>query len=846
MNTLALVGSFLLCLSMATALFSGVFFIIGTLRSYGNATLVAQRANVVTFALVSGAAALIVYAFVSNNYSLQYVYGYSSKTLPLFFKVTGLWAGLDGSLLLWTWLVSLYAFIVLKQNQVKNADWMPYINACMMLVIVFFLGLMLYFNNPFTPVPGNVVPQDGRGLNPLLQNIAMVVHPPMLYLGFTGFTVPFGFLVAALITRRLDNSWIEDTRRWTIVAWFFLGIGLILGGAWAYVELGWGGFWAWDPVENAGLLPWLLATAYIHSVLIQKKRGMLKIWNATLVILIFMLTIFGTYLTRSGIVQSVHAFGENKALGMAFLIFLAAIGTASFYLVYTRLEELKSDNTLKSYFSKESAFLFNNVALLISAFTVLWGTMFPTLSEWITGDRITVGQPFFNRIMAPVALVLIFLMGVGPMISWKSTTLRNLKSNLMWPFLGGIVGGVVIYFAGVTHWYVVGSMGLSVFVLLTIFLEFYRGVKVTKLQKNLETLPALFDLMAYSNRRFGGYIVHLGILFIFVGIAGSVYKSEADFSLLPGGEYSFRSYQFKYDSHHIDENEHRVSMTAHVSVFQDGKVLKILNPSKNFYFASEQPTTEAAIYQTPLLDVYMIIGNMDPKNGRTDFKVTLNPYISFMWIGGIVLLLGVVLVLMPRGFKRAKSQEQSLKSVVVLALAVLLSFYTSVVQAQETEGATMESESHSHTLPESERELPVNPPEGDARMSRLHKVAEGLICQCGGCVRESLRHCACDFAAKERREILAMMDGGKSDAEITQSYVDEYGLFVLTVPPEKGFFNVGYWMPLGSLIVSILLVTGLIFKWRGKNIAETPDKPVQPINMDDPAARQLAREFEEF
>ncbi len=837
MNTVSHVGSMLLALTVPTALFSTLFYFIGNKHRQENYIIAARRANHMVFALITMASLLVIAAFLNGDYSIMYVYSYSSRSLPLFFKVTGLWAGLDGSLLLWTWLVALYSFIALKQNQSRNADWMPIINACMMVVVIFFVGLMLFSNNPFTPVPGGSVPDDGRGLNPLLQNIAMVVHPPMLYLGFTGFAVPFSFVMAALYTRRLDATWIEHTRRWTIIAWFFLSIGLILGGAWAYVELGWGGFWAWDPVENAGLLPWLLATAYIHSVLIQKKRGMLKVWNVTLVILTFMLTIFGTYLTRSGVVQSVHAFGENKELGLMFLAFLALIATVSFYLVVTRLKDLKSDNTLQSIFSKESAFLFNNVALLVCALTVLWGTMFPTLSELVTGDRITVGQPFFNRIMAPVALVLIFLMGVGPMISWKNTTTRNLRNNVLGPLVVGIIGAVVIFLAGITQWYVVGSMGLAAFVLATISLEFIRGVRVTKIQKKLSTLSAAFDLLAYSNRRFGGYIVHLGILFIFVGIAGTVYKAEADFTLEPGGKYDFHGYAFNYESFDVQEDEHHTSMTAFVSLTEDGKELRKLKPARNYYFSSEQPTTEVDIFQTPLKDVYLIIGNMDDKSGRADFKVTINPFISFMWMGGIVLLMGVVLVLMPRGFKRSKSTIISKTIGIVLALSfAATTFYSAPVLAQGMTASQHEVSS----------EPPFNPPEGDKRQMHLKEVANKLICQCGGCVREAVGNCTCGFAAKERKRILAMMDAGQSDDAIIAGFIKQYGLYVLAQPPEEGFFNIGYWAP--GIILFVGLVTGVVVvtRWRRRPVAAVPQDAVASNAADDAAAKQLIRDLEDF
>lgn len=648
MNSVSFIGSNLLSLSLSCALFSLLMYLVGHLKRRYKLIIAARRATTTTFILLTLSTVILISAFLLNNFSILYVYNYSSKSLAFYYKLTGIWAGLDGSLLFWTWLVSLYAYIVLVKNKQKNSDWMPYINAVMMTVIIFFLLLMFVGNNPFTPI--KVPALDGRGMNPLLQNIAMVIHPPMLYLGYTGFTVPFAFVIAALITKRLDSSWIEDTRRWTIIAWFFLGIGLLLGGAWAYVELGWGGFWAWDPVENAGLFPWLTATAYLHSVLIEKRRGMLKVWNVTLVIITFTLTIFGTYLTRSGIVQSVHAFSDST-LGPYFVLFIVVILLFSFYLVVTRLHSLKSRHSLQSYLSKESSFLLNNVILLIATFAILWGTMFPTFSEIFTGQRISVGQPFFNRIMAPIALLLILLTGVGPMISWKKATSKNLRHNLLIPVVFGLSTGVVCLLLKIYHWYALISSMLIAFVFATIIIEFYRGIRITMKHKSLTALSSLLDLIIYSNRRFGGYIVHLGMLLIFLGISGAVYKTEASFYLFPTDQFSFNGYRFVYEKPILDNNNHRIALVTKVKLFRGNQHLKDLTPSRNFYFTSEQPTTEVDLYQTALKDVYLILGHLDTKTLKADFKATINPLISFLWIGGFILLIGVIVVILPRGWR---------------------------------------------------------------------------------------------------------------------------------------------------------------------------------------------------
>lgn len=817
------IGSHLLALAFPVALFSGLFYLIGFRQKRANLVVAAQRGTYLTFGLITAAVFVLVGSFLTNNFSLSYVHSYSSRSLPLYYKFAGLWAGLNGSILFWTWLVSLYGAIVLTQNRKKYPDWMPVINAVMMTVILFFLGLMIFANNPFTPLPQ--IPEDGTGLNPLLQNLAMSVHPPSLYLGFTGFTVPFAFVIAALTIKRLDSTWIDLTRKWTIIAWGFLTLGLILGGAWAYVELGWGGFWAWDPVENAALMPWLLATAYLHSVMIQKKRGMLMAWNVSLVCLTFILTIFGTYLTRSGIVASVHAFSEGN-LGPFFLGFLALTFLVSFYLIATRWSLLEGKPFLVSVFSKESAFLLNNVMLLVSALAVIWGTLFPTLTEAVTGQRVTVGIPFFNRIMAPIGLILLALMGVGPMISWKKATVKNVTANLVAPLAAGLVTFAVAVYFGLRQWYALGSVLLITFVFGTLIIEFVRGIRVMRIQKGLSYSTAFLELFIQSNKRYGGYIVHVGVLLIFMGIAGTIFKSEVDFSLTPGQSFDYRGYHFDYVRPNMVQDANKASVYAMVNLSRKGKLLAVMNPAKFIYFSSEQPTTEVAIHQTTFEDVYLIIGTVDPKTKRADFRLTLNPLITFIWIGGFVILMGVGILLAPRGLKAAGKT-------LVLALLLFPVFPHSGKAAVDAMAPPVHQE-------EGGDPFAMLPPT-DPRSGRFRGLAEKILCQCGGCVRMSLATCTCAFAKKEKEHILAILDN-HSDGEILGEFVDKYGLTVLTTPPEKGFFRLGYWMP--PLMTAGGLIWGVCFIWKRRR-SLTPSHPqkLQPAN--DSYASALKKELEE-
>src|SRR6187431_184654 len=428
-------------------------------------------------AVMSVASSIIVYAFVAGDYSIRYVQRYSDSVQPIFYKITSYWGGLDGSVMFWVFLLSCFGSVAVKVNRDRHRELIPYVVAVIASVEMFFLFLMIIHNNPFATYLTES-PTDGRGLNPLLQNFYMAIHPPTMYLGFVGLTIPFAFGLSALITGHLDDSWLRAVRRWTMFSWFFLTFGLTLGMIWAYEELGWGGFWGWDPVENAGALPWFTATAFFHSVMVQERRSMLRVWNVTLVILTFFLTIFGTFMTRSGVVQSVHSFGENPELAMMFSIFMAVLLIFSFGLVIYRLPLLRSSNQLDSWASREAAFLVNNWILLFSAFFVLFVTMFPTLSEAVTGERITIGPPFFNRWMVPIGLTLLLLTGIGPLLAWRKTTVSNFKYQFMWPTIGALVSTALVAAFGIRVWSSGICFVLSGFVFGTIWQEFWRGAVI--------------------------------------------------------------------------------------------------------------------------------------------------------------------------------------------------------------------------------------------------------------------------------------------------------------------------------------------------------------------------------
>lgn len=616
----------------------------------------AERIVLSLFFLASLIVGILVYAFITHDFSIRYVAAYSNRTLPLFYTISALWAGQSGSLLFWSWLLSLFSTIVVLQNRDKNRDLLPYVIGILTTISFFFFGLLVFTSNPFELLPTPVT--DGNGLNPMLQNPGMVMHPPTLFLGYVGFSVPFAFAIAALIKKRIDPQWIITTRRWTIFSWLFLTLGNLLGAKWAYVELGWGGYWAWDPVENAALMPWLTATAFLHSVMIQERKGMLKVWNIILIILTFVLTIFGTFITRSGIISSVHSFGISN-LGPLFLGFLGMTILLSIGLLIHRLPLLKSEYELDSFVSRESSFVFNNLIFLSLAFAVFWGTIFPFISEAVRGVKITVGAPFFNQINTPIGLILLALTGICPLIGWRKASKYHLKRNFIIPVNLSLLFAILLLLVGVRSIYPLMSFTLSFFVLTTIFMEFYRGTKVRARILHSGYGKALWNMVMRNKRRYGGYIVHLGVLMVFVGITGSAFQQEKEAVLAPGDSLQIAGYQLQYQGLADRSDENVQEVAAVLTVQKGGRPLPTLYPSRQL-FANQEPVSEVAIRQTMKEDLYVIFSGWDEQS-RASIKVLINPLVAWIWFGGIVMTVGTLIALGPGRNKlkivpRAKSR----------------------------------------------------------------------------------------------------------------------------------------------------------------------------------------------
>ena len=596
---------------------------------------------------------ILGYQLIISNFDIDYVARYTSLETPVVYKISALWAGQSGSLLFWLFILSIYATVVILQNQRKHHGLMPWVIITLVIVQMFFLVLTNYVTNPFKATEADFIVANGNGLNPLLQNVTMAIHPPTLYLGFVGFTVPFSFGISALVNRDTSPLWIQSIRRWTLVAWLFLSMGIILGGWWAYRELGWGGYWAWDPVENASFMPWLTATAFVHSIIIQEKKDMLRVWNMVLIILTFTLCIFGTFLTRSGVMSSVHSFTASS-LGPIFLAFVFFILIVSFGLMYTRMNDLRSTRRMESFTSRESGFLFNNMVFVVMCFSVFWGTLFPVISEAVRGTKITVGPPFFNQINIPIGLILLGLTGVGPLLAWRRTGKKNLIRNFTFPILTGLSSAIVLLIIGYRD-YVVISFSLGAFVTATITTEFIRGIRARNKKFKESPITALKMMVSKNRSRYGGYVVHLGIVFMFIGFTGHAFDKEKEFSLKVGEKDHVAGYEFELIQLSESERPNHYAWISDLRVTKDnGEFVTNLRPEKRVYFHRNpdvnrrQPHSELDIYSTLNKDIYSIFSAVDTENGVAFIKIMVNPLVRWVWIGGCILVFGTLIALWPR------------------------------------------------------------------------------------------------------------------------------------------------------------------------------------------------------
>ncbi|MBX3158486.1 MAG: cytochrome c biogenesis protein CcsA [Deltaproteobacteria bacterium] len=929
-------------------------------------------------ALIALASALLIYGFVTHDFTIKYVAAVSDVNMSTWYKVTAFWGGLDGSLLFWVLVLALFSVVAILVNHKKHRDMMGYVVATIMVVQVFFLSLLIFTKNPFSTYL-TTPPADGQGLNPLLQNYWMVIHPPSLYVGFVAATIPFAFGIGALASGRLDDVWIGSVRVWMLICFGFLSLGLILGGRWAYEELGWGGYWAWDPVENAGFMPWFTATAFLHSAIIQEQRGMMKMWNLVMVVLTFFLTIFGTFMTRSGAVQSVHAFGEDNVLALQFIVFMALILIVSIGLIVYRANKLSAKMQFESFYSREFAFLLNNWILLACAFFVLFATMFPTITEALDGSRVSVGIPFFNKWMTPLGLVLVFLAGAAPLLAWRKTTRERLIGQFMFPLcaMAVTVTALAIFFPQTRTTTAIFAetvalpvslvnFGLCAFGAASIAQEFWRGTAVRRRQTGSDPVTSLIGLMISKRRKYGGYVVHLGVIVMFVGFAGKAYDREVDRTLQrpaiwvgldesrtreerarfaldyldlddqtaekiasgkldprrnsrdgtfnfpvppmkarqpdwPTSAFVFGDYTFVFENLILTSDDLKTSVTAQMSIWiaddrekeldtarrkldaaesedeakrdQAGiaalkvqidelrKSLKadpisLVNlgdvyPAKWNYKKGQEPTSEVAIKVRIHEDVYSVLTGYDTDSGMANFRVFVNPLISWVWIGFLILGLGTLICLIPQSVvdglttRKGRLGNAGNAAILLLVAGALLAMTASTASAAAEHVAPGQGMGDTS--------------QGWASMARPRndlesKAMKELLCVCGCAGHQSIFDCKCksahdmrlvvmDFLSQKDRNGKAVFDLATADGRdqaydaVLASFVTEYGgEHVLATPRNKMSWLLPTVAAVGGL--GLLIVAGRRWIGRGKatTVAATP--PASTVE-DDQYAEKL-------
>jgi cytochrome c-type biogenesis protein CcmF len=666
---IANIGYLGLLLALACAAYAAVAAALSVARAQPLLLASARRAALLTTPLLTLSAVLLIALLVTGEYGVEYVYNSSNREMPFYLKITGLWGGQAGSLVLWCWLMSAFTTSALLGKWQRDLDLMPAVIVVMMVTLGFFIGLVALLENPFARfwqtfdgevvtalwAPANAipfVPENGRGLNPLLRHPGMIIHPPMLYLGFVSFVVPFAFALGALVAKRVDDEWLRTTRRWTVIGWLFLSLGLILGGRWAYDVLGWGGYWGWDPVENAALMPWLTGTAFLHSSIIQEKRGMLKRWNMILIMLTYGLVIWGTFLTRSGVLSSVHSFAAS-AIGPVFFTFISLMMAASLWLLFRAWDRLGDERQLDGLLSREAAFLLNNLLFLGITVAVFWGTHFPMISELVNGQKITVGPPYYNAVVGPLLGGLLLLMGVAPLTAWRKTSAQQLGRLILLPFAASIVIVITLLVIGLRNIGAVIGLWIVSLVTLTTLLEFARGAQARMRVNGENALVALARLIERNRRRYGGYVIHLGVIVMALGVIGSsFFQMETQGRLAQGEQLTIGRYVMVYDTvDHFIHTDGREVHRATVSVYRDGQWLATLHPRQDIYALGSglQPMTIPGVRSSLEDDFYVLLVSWESigVDGAT-FKVYVNPLVNWVWAGGLVFIFGTLIAVWPQ------------------------------------------------------------------------------------------------------------------------------------------------------------------------------------------------------
>ncbi|MCG8556183.1 MAG: cytochrome c biogenesis protein CcsA [Proteobacteria bacterium] len=861
-------GNLILCAVLACA---GYTFAIAVLAGRGRSELLpaARYGTYATCAFVAVGVFGLAYAFQVHDFRIRYVAHYSDRSMPWWYLWTALWGGQDGSLLWWSFILSLYTVVCTRSLRDRLSELQPYILATLMSILMFFLVLMLFAANPFaTQLAG--VPPDGEGLNPLLQNYWMTIHPPTLYTGMVGWSVPFAFAIAALATGRLGNEWIGAVRRWAVFAWVVLAAGNLLGMMWSYEELGWGGYWAWDPVENASFMPLLTGTAYIHSVMLQERRGMFKVWNVFLLCLTFFLTIFGTFLTRSGLIASVHSFARSD-LGGYFLVYMGGLVALCAVLIVWRLPQLKAENRIDALLSRDFSFLLNNWILMGMAFFILIATTWPLLSEWLRDETVTVGPGYYNKWMVPLGLVLLFLTGFGPLMAWRKATGSYLLRVLVLPcaallvtcLLHVVVGPSLGYpayvesdeiydtatgraLAAVYAVAPVVSSSLCAFVFAAIAQEFWRGAAVRVKRRGESPWVALFRLTFKAKRRYGGYIVHLGVALMFFGFTGAAYDTEKEAALRPGQSVQVGGYDVRYDGSRMEADPNKRMVFSDMTLLEQGRTVDRVAPAKFIYTkARGQATTEVAIRSTPKHDLYLIMNTVRPDSGLGTFLIKVRPFVMWIWLGGLVMFIGTFISLSPSvrellgeaarpALARPRARSVATATLLVaLCIAAFVGLWAPLAAQGQAQGS---SSLHAGSV------AIKNPTE--------RRLFPRLLCQCGECQRLPLSTCACSWADDMRAEVRQKLAAGMEPAQIEREYRAQFGAEALAIPADEGLDRALWAVPVAALALAAGGLFWLARRWarRGAGELGEPRASVSGHAMDaydralDEELRRLDRE----
>lgn len=810
-----------------------------------------------TTALLGVGVAVLGYAFLTHDFRIIYVERYSDRSMPWIYLLASLWGGQDGSLLWWTFLLGGYASLFTFTIRDRELSLQPLILATLSSIVIFFILLQLLSANAFATHLADP-PLDGNGLNPLLQNYWMMIHPPTLYLGFVGWAVPFAIVIAALIKGKLSGEWIHLARPWVMIAWTFLSIGLLLGCVWSYEELGWGGYWAWDPVENASFMPWLIATAYLHSAIIEERYSMMKVWNVFLMILTFVMVIFGTFLTRSGLIASVHSFARSD-IGNYFIVYIGLISVISFGLMIWRLPLLQGRRDIVSLKSREFAFLLNNWILLAIMAIVFFLTISPLASEWLRGEEVTWGAAAYNQIVAPFGVVLLLLAGLGPLIAWRKMTGKGLLHAIKWPSILGLAAAITHLalgarfdrpaFVEATRIFdtragdlFAAFLGIapllttfSVFLVIgSVLQEFHRGASARVSSKKESYLRALRRVSFRARRRYGGYIVHIGVALMYLGFAGASWDAEYEAAVRPGETMEAGKFTLRYTQPRVELDPEKRMVFVDMEVYRDGKLLQTVSPAKYIYRAApESPTTEVSIRTRLGEDLYVILSALDAETRRAIVQVKVRPFVLWIWLGGIIGILGSLFAQLPDPRRVARESLARRRPALSPAAAGIGFLLAALGLGMPGPALAQGGSSSLHA-----GSVTIEDPEERELFSRL-------LCQCGACERLPLDSCACGWADDKRAEIRARMAVGETQEGIIASYRALYGVKALSVPPDEGLDRATWALPVG---LALLAAGGVFFVGRrlradGSKGGQRNDAEAPPAISDEELDARLAREL---